>query len=249
MQDSADFVIDATGVTWLDKVFSSPANAKTNLSARDRGTPEFQAIYREIATELAGLRSQLDTATVASIKGTSLMRYAIELAPSAFNDYLEQDEDGTFQLLRLPARNDPMLIRIERVRNTEFIITDTVDAKFREFNTDLARTYRVWREYRRKVADYEAWNTEFATTRGEDLERGSWESIKHQYDAYKYDRQTAQERDRLAVAFNNEVESTVAAMEDRVAELNGWVEQGYPEWNRLLEGLYEVETSILEQGN
>jgi hypothetical protein len=42
----------------------------------------------------------------------------------------------------------------------------------------------------------------------DDAGRGSWESIKHQYDAYRYDRLTAQERDRLAVAFNNEVAAT-----------------------------------------
>ena len=60
---------------------------------------------------------------------------------------------------------------------------------------------------------------------------------------------TAQERDRLAVAFNNEVEATVDAMENRVAELTGWVERESLEWHRLLEGLYEVETYLLETGN
>jgi hypothetical protein len=142
-----------------------------------------------------------------------------------------------------------MLIRIETIRNTEFLITDTVDAKFREFNTDLSRTYRIWREYRRKFGDYEAWNIRFAEDKADDFERGSWESIKHQYDAYKYDRITAQERDRLAVAFNTEVTVTVDAMEARVAELNGWVEDGTLEWNSLLEELFELETHLLEQGN
>ncbi|MBT8079253.1 MAG: hypothetical protein KJO31_11810 [Gammaproteobacteria bacterium] len=240
--------VDATGSTWLDKIFSSEASDETAASHRDRGTPEFQAIYDDVANELTALRARLDEATVANIKGTSLMRYAAVLAPSAFSDYLEQNDDGTFRLLRLPARNDPMLIRIETVRNTEFLITDTVDARFRAFNKDLARTYRVWRQYRRKVADYEAWNTNFAAAGPGDAERGSWESIKHQYDAYKYDRLTAQERDRLAVAFNNEVATTVDAMEARVAELNGWVEQGYPEWSRLLEGLYEIETPLPDTG-
>ena len=146
-------------------------------------------------------------------------------------------------------RNDPMLIRIETIRNTEFLITDTVDAKFREFNANLARTYRVWREYRRKLVEYEAENVRFVEAKADDSEPGSWKSIKHQYDAYKFDRITAQEQDRLAVAFNTEVTATVDAMEARVAELDGWVEQGYLEWRSLLEELFEVETSLLEQGN
>ena len=89
----------------------------------------------------------------------------------------------------------------------------------------------------------------FAEAKADDAGRGSWESIKHHYDAYKYHRVTAQERDRLAVAFNTEVAATVDAMETRVAELNGWVENGSLEWRRLLEELFEVETSLPGQGN
>ena len=238
--------VDAAGKTWLDKVFSGQANEESVTRQGDKSTPEFQAIYTEIAKELAAVRDRIGDAAVSNIKGTSLMRYASELAPTAFNGYLEQAEDGTFRVVRLPARDDPMLIRIETIRNTEFLITDTVDAKFREFNADLTRTYRVWREYRRKVGDYEAWNVRFAESDANDAERGSWEAIKHHYDAYKYHRETAQERDRLAVAFNTEVAATVDSMEKRVAELNGWVENGSREWHRLLEELYEVETTLNE---
>ncbi len=241
--------VDATGKTWFDKIFSGQASEESVMRQGDKGTPEFKAIYTEIAIELAAVRNRMGDAAVSNIKGTSLMRYASELAPSAFSGYLGQADDGTLRLLRLPARNDPMLIRIETIRNTEFLITDTVDAKFREFNADLARTYRIWREYRRKVRDYEAWNVQFAEAKADDAESGSWESIKHQYDAYKYDRITAQEQDRLAVAFNTEVAPTIDAMETRVTELNGWVEHGYLEWHSLLEELFEVEKHVPEQGN
>jgi len=241
--------VDATENVWFDKIFSSQASEESVTRQDDKGTPEFAAIYAEIAIELAALLDRMGEAAVSNIKGTSLIRYASELAPTAFSGYIEQTDDGTLRLLRLPARNDPMLIRIETIRNTEFVITDAVDAKYREFKADLARTYRVWREYRRKVGDYEAWNVRFAEARPDDAERGSWESIKHQYDAYKYDRITAQERDRLAVAFNTEVAHTVDAMENRVADLNDWVEKGSLEWHSLLEELFELETQMTEQGN
>ena len=241
--------VDATGTIWLDKIFSGQATEEPVARQNDVSTPEFQAVYTEIADALSAVRDSMGNAAVSNIKGTSLMLYASELAPTAFRGYLEQNDDGTLRLLRLPARNDPMLIRIETIRNTEFLITDTVDTKFREFNANLARTYRVWREYRRKLVDYEAENVRFAEAEPDGAEHGSWKSIKHQYDAYKYDRTTAQEQDRLAVAFNTEVTATVDAMETRVAELEGWVEQGYLEWRGLLEELFEVETTLLEQGN
>jgi hypothetical protein len=241
--------VDATEKVWFDKTFSSQASDEPVPRQGDQGTPEFKAIYTEIAFELAAFLDRLGDAAVSNIKGTSLIHYASELAPTKFNGYIEQTDDGTLRLLRLPARNDPMLMRIETIRNTEFVITDAVDAKYREFKADLARTYRVWREYRRKVGDYEAWNVRFAEAKADDAERGSWESIKPQYDAYKYDRITAQEQDRLEVAFNTEVAHTVDAMETSVAELNDWVEKGSLEWHSLLEALFELETRMTGQGN
>lgn len=241
--------VDATEHVWFDNIFSGQASEAAVTRQGDEGTPEFKAIYAEIAIELAAIRDRMGDAAVSKIKGTSLIRYASELAPTAFSGYIEQTDDGTYRLLRMPARNDPMLIRIETIRNTEFLITDAVDEKYREFKADLARTYRIWREYRRKVGDYEAGNIRFAEAKSDDVERGSWESIKHQYDAYKYDRLTAQEQDRLAVAFNTEVAHTVDAMEIRVAELNDWVEKGSLEWHSLLEELFELETQMNERGN
>ncbi len=234
--------VDAAGHTWLDKVFSGQANDESVAHQGDKNTPEFQAIYSEIAVELAAMRAQIGDEAVANIKGTSLILYASELAPSAFSGYLEQNDDGSWQLLRLPARSDPMLRRIEMIRNTENLITDTVDAKFREFSADLTYTYRVWREYRRKFVEYKVEDVRFAESRAGEFDPGSWESIKHQYDAYKFHRYTAQEQDRLAVAFNTEVAATVERMESRVDELEDWVEHGYIEWRGLLEELHDVET-------
>jgi hypothetical protein len=64
------------------------------------------------------------------------------------------------------------------------------------------------------------------------------------YDNYKSDRIIDQEQDRLAVAFNNEVGPKIEAVEARIAELDGWVDDHYAEWRRLLEELFEVETGL-----
>ena len=130
------------------------------------------------------------------------------------------------------------------IRGTEFLFTDTIDNKFRELSMELARTYRVWREYRRKVVGYNAENVRFAEVNRGDAPRGSWEALKDQYDAWKYDRVTAQEQDRLAVAFDTEVTPTVEAMEARVDELEEWVRQRSLEWRYLLNELAVVEEEL-----
>lgn len=233
--------VDAAGYTWFDKVFTGQANDNPEKQDGDEDTPAFQGVYDQIVNELLAVREKIGDKAVSNIKGVSLMLYASELAPSAFVGYIGENDDGTLQLLRLPAREDAMLQRIEMIRSTEYVITDTVDAKFREFSADLTRTYKVWRQYRRKLVEYEAGNAAFAESGAGVYSPGSWDAIKHQYDAYKYHRNTVQEQDRLAVAFNTEVGATVESMEDRVEELEGWVEHGYVEWRGLLEELHEVE--------
>lgn len=172
-----------------------------------------------------------------------MLRYGNRLAPSAFDEYLDIGADGTVTIRRLPSRGDPMVERIRRIRETEYVITDAVDAKFRELHADIESVYSLWREYRRKTSEYERQNAERAAATYSSAPRGSYEDLLSRYENYKYDRVTAQEQDRLAVAFDNEVGPTVRAMEIRVAELETWVARKYLEWNRLLEELFDVETS------
>ena len=235
--------VDATGREWFDGVFSSRL-----AQGLDGGDPDAVSgrpgLYDEIAESLRAARDRLDDRAINRIIETSLLRYATELAPSAFGQYLTESGDGRFTIERLPARNDPMLDRIERIRLTEYVITDTVDAKFRELHEEIASTYALWREYRRKSVEYDRQNATRAEETRSDAPRGSYEAIKNLYDNYKWDRVTAQEQDRLAIAFNNEVGPVVEAMEARIAELEGWVDEKYAEWHRLLEELFDVETQL-----
>jgi len=222
--------VDARGHVWLNKTFS--------------GAPGNGEQYRQIATALSVARSGLEQRTVDNIVEVSVLRYGNELAPSAFEEYLAEQADGTFTIKRLPARGDPMVERIKRLRATEYVITDAVDAKYQELHGEIAAINEVWREYRRQNIQYQQGDARRAASNGSDEPRGSYESLKSIYDNYRYHRITAQEQDRLAVAFNNEVGPRVQAMEERVAELEGWVDAKYGEWHRILEELFEAETAV-----
>ena len=236
--------VDATGRPWFDRNFAAPlADEHPPAGTADAGSP-YQPLYDGIAQALHEARRQLDSRELERITEISLLRYAVELAPSAFGQYLAEGEQGTYTLRRLPARSDPMLDRIERIRLTEYVITDTVDAKFRELHAEIASTYALWREYRRKSLEYDRQNARRAEETRADAPRGSYDAIRNLYDNYKWDRVTAQERDRLAIAFDNEVGPVVEAMEARIAELESWVDEKYAEWHRLLEALFEAETEL-----
>ena len=236
--------VDATGRLWFERNFAASLAGEGIDPGSAETVSSFQPLYDEISRALREARDQLDDGELARITETSLLRYAAELAPSAFGQYLATDEQGRHVLRRLPARDDPMLDRIERIRLTEYVITDTVDAKFRELHEEIASTYALWREYRRKSVEYEKQNARRAQETRAAAPPGSYEAIRDLYDNYKWDRVTAQEQDRLAIAFNNEVGPVVDAMEQRIAELERWVDEKYAEWHRLLEALFDVETEL-----
>ena len=75
---------------------------------------------------------------------------------------------------------------------------------------------------------------------------GSFEAIKRSYDNYKWARLAEQEQDSWAEGFNNEVTPQIDAMESRVAELEGWVDQHYAEWDRMLSELFLLESGLDE---
>lgn len=223
-------VVDASGETWLEQAFGGPQ----------------QQVFSDIAAALLAARGGRDGKALSNIIAISELRYAQELAPAAFDDYLERAADGIFRIRRLPAGDDPMLARIERIRGVEYVFTDAIDAKFRELSTDIERVYAVWREYRRKFAQYQADEVARIKNTKNSAPRGSFEAISGHYENYKWDRQALQEQEKWAIGFDNEMGPTIAKIEARVAELEGWVADRYDEWRRILAELFEVETALPE---
>jgi len=222
--------VDATGRVWIDRAFSGPTGN--------------QDMYREIAQALVEARAVLDERMLRNVIETSLLRYAQQLAPAAFDEYLQENDDSTYTILRLPASNDPMVERIERLRGVEYVFTDAVDAKFRELSADVETVYDLWREYRRQFNRFKQEESLRVQTSRSDAERGSFDAMVERYETYKWDRQAAEEQENWAVGFENEMGPTITAIEERVDELEGWVESRYAEWQRILGELFELETAL-----
>ena len=220
---------DASGRIWVDRDFSGIAND--------------QQIYTDIAAALSESRALLDDKALRNIVEISLLRYSQELAPAAFGDYLEQT-DSTYSIKRLPASNDPMVERIERLRGVEYVFTDAVDAKFRELSADVETVYELWGEYRRQFKRFQQEESLRTQAGQSQLPRDTYDGMLERYERYKWDRQAVEEQENWAVGFENEMGPTITAIEERVAELEGWVEERYAEWQRILAELFEVETAM-----
>jgi len=236
--------IDAGGREWLDNVYVSAAAMGAGQSAARVDLYGYQALFELIAEDLRGARVLLDDKMLSNIIDISFLRYAYELAPSVFGGYLRDAPDGTFAIRRLPAEDDPMSERIERVRGVEYQLIDTVDEKFQELHAEIGSIYDLWLDYRRQVAQFESSEAERVQDSTSNAPRGSYEAIRSLYDNYRWARMQEQRRDGRAQAFSNEVGPTVERIESRVAELEHWLVQQYEEWRRILAEIFALETGL-----
>jgi hypothetical protein len=222
--------VDARGEQWIGASYFTEEN--------------YEDLFRRFVTDLAGVRDALDDRTLSGIVDLSLMRYSAELVPDAFSDYFEQLPEGGYRLARLPAEGDPMMARIHRVRSVEFVMTDAIDEKYRELHEEVDSVYEIWRKYRRWYTGFKSEEAQRNELRESNATKGSYTQLRSVYDNYRMDRLAAQEQDKWIVGFNNEIAPVIERMDQRIAEMNGWVEDGYLEWTRILSELFEIESGL-----
>lgn len=233
---------DASGRQWLDRVYTDVA------SEGDYPVPEgddpFADLYRQVANDLLAVRRQLDDAALLAIRRVGELRYAAGLAPEAFAGYLARDETGHYQVLRLPADGDPMLERVQRIRNKEHLFIDTVDEQYLDLLEDMRPTYNLWRQYGLEQALYIADYHQRLAGRDSAGRRGSFAAMQQTYNAFKWHKIQQQDLRELARGFDNEVTPTVLEASGRVFRLNGSLDSQYSEWRGILRQIFALETGL-----
>jgi len=142
-------VTDSTGRTWINKKhYESPADTgsyKTDnaLKARD----PFQNVYSQIANDMVLTRDQLLAENRRDIRRVTQLRFAQDLAPAAMTGYVVPDakEKGKLVVARLPAKDDPYTARIERIRESDAGVVDTVNGYYANFSDSMKDSYGNWR--------------------------------------------------------------------------------------------------------
>lgn len=139
-------VEDARGTVWFDKTFEALASKYAYGDTIPAGIDPFQTIYRSIADDMLAYRKDLPDRDVQAIRTTAEMKFARDFSPDAFETYLAEPETGVFEVRRLPAEDDPMLDRVRKVREREYLFIDTLDEYFEDFSARMYPTYQNWRQ-------------------------------------------------------------------------------------------------------
>jgi hypothetical protein len=140
-------VHDSTGRVWIDKKkYEGPADTgsyKTDASLRARDP--FQNVYSQIANDMVAARDALLAENRRDIRRVTELRFAGDLAPEAMDGYVTKDEKGMLTVARLPAKDDPYTARINRIRERDGAVVDTVNGYYANFSDTMRDSYGSWR--------------------------------------------------------------------------------------------------------
>jgi len=240
--------VDSTGQIWLEREYADIARVAdypdTAPSLLDRGgitynEDPFQDIYNAIANDLIDIRNAMDANMLRRISDVTQMRYASDLAPEAFAEFLTTDAQNLLTIARLPAQNDPLLGHVADIRARNDVFIDTIDEYYESLYQDLKPIYDIWRQY-----SFEQVNEELDSARrarSGSTDRGSFEAMSQNYNRYKWNKIFEQEFVALASGFVRETAPAVLELSQNVNGLTGPVEEQYAQWRVLLRGLFEIE--------
>jgi hypothetical protein len=264
---------DATGRTWIGQEYTLGTSAMAYGSYDELHLDPYQDIFNEIANDLSGFYIPLDTAEIEDIRNTAQVRFASELSPESFSGYYQQ-EDTNFELIRLPAENDPQFARTLMVRNRTHSFLELLNHHFDQFSISAQDSYVDWREYSREEAieiDRLTRSANFRTgmgaaavvasilyganSDGRFRDRIVRDSLM--YVGMDLIRTTAVRREEkelhtqvlieLTDSFDSQMEPMVVEVEEAQFRLTGTVEDQYHDWQNLLYQIYREENYSLTE--
>ena len=109
-------VSDSTGRNWYAKEYDQVISQFSYDPSQRQQSDPFQILYNNIANDLLAWRKEnLVAREITEIRTISEMLFAKRFSSDVFDDYLEQDRNGVYEIISLPANNDPLLNRIRDI--------------------------------------------------------------------------------------------------------------------------------------
>lgn len=232
--------VSADGRTLLEKHYRDEAVDADYPVAP--GEDPFADIYRAISNDLSRVADGLSSADRLRLERLALIDFASRLAPQTFDSYRERGADGTVSLRSFPADEDPMLGRLQRLRQQDYLFIDTVDEQYRDLEGRIGASYDLWRQYSRELALYGSDYRARAGERDRAGRRGSFASLQQVYGTFRKVKLQEEDLEDLVAGFAGESLETVMDVDDGVVRLRGSVTDRYAEWRQILTRIYALES-------
>ncbi|UTA46646.1 hypothetical protein L1F30_10775 [Simiduia sp. 21SJ11W-1] len=262
-------VLDISGREWFARTYHETASHYAYNKRLVKDVDPFQGIYNQIANDMLAFQRTLTDTETRNLRTIAELRFARDFSPQAFSDHLQETKDGRFAVMRLPAADDPMLNRVRRIRERDYLFVDTLQDYYGTFVREMDGPYQTWR-----AESYDAVITQRelesqATTRtiagiaaivggiaaagnnsgsgrvaGQVAVAAGGYMVKSGFDKREEAKMHSDMLIELGDSLEAAIEPQVIELEDRTITLSGTVENQYDQWRELLKEIYKAETGL-----
>ena len=262
-------VVDATGKSWFSKKYKSQATSEF-YSANLMGEKDaYQDLYNAISNDMAEYFKRLPPEKIKKIRTVSKLKFAEDFAPSTYNGYLEKDKENIITVNRLPADEDPIMIRLLKIRERENMYIDTLNGYYEEYYSEMWSSYENWRKLNyeeikaiqkikrdgtiRKIVGGLLLAGAIALSAGDVDNTGALQMgmilvggqvIVQGFNITKEAEIHSAAIKELSESFGSEMRPVVMEFEGQQYELTGSAEEQFKHWRELLEQIYILETGF-----
>ncbi len=261
---------DISGKQWIDKSYSARIARSSYSKTRDLTQDPYQSVFNQIANDLLEIKNKLSSTYLKRVNEIGDLRFASELLPGVYNDYLlKEEKTGIFEPIRLPSSEDQMMIRIKEVKERELLLLDTLNEYYAQLYQELSVPYEEWRRSNRQNAiSYEDLkrsakkrqilgavaligglmvdsdsNTGRYAQQG--LMMGAMQAIQTGFAKASEAKIYKNSMEEGASVLNSTAEGLVIEVEGQTLRLTGNAQEMFSGWKQLLAQIYSEETGLL----
>ena len=140
---------DITGKKWFSREYSIQTGLRSYSEGRDRTNDPYQKIFNDFSNDLRLYASDLHGSVNKKIQQTSELLFFANMVPSVYEQYFSNNE-GQIEILRLPADNDPMVVRLKGIRERDRLVIDSINEHYANYYYGIAIPYEGWRRKARE---------------------------------------------------------------------------------------------------
>jgi hypothetical protein len=262
--------VDSSGRVWREKKYKQDANGMAYREGDDQVEIEdpYQDLYDRIANDLLEARQKLTVEEIHALRDITRIKFAADLVPEAFGDYLSVDKKGRYQIDRLPSAEDPMLDRLALVRERDYLFVDTLNEYYSDFYARMSDPYDKWRsnsydeelqlqEIRREARMQKIFGGILLlgaalADGGSSAARVARDAaaisgvivLKNGIDKGKEAKINREALGELVASLNAELEPVLVEIDGQTVRLEGSAEAQYAEWRRMLGRIFTTETGF-----
>ena len=266
-------VKDTKGQKWFSKTYRKVVGklAYDRKSRNNLGDP-FQNLFIRIANDVLIYREKITSKELMELRSLSEIRFAKQFSSDAFAEYLSENKKGILNLERLPAEDDELLKRVQKIRQRDYLYIDTMQDYYDGFSQQMHFAYQ---EFRQSSYDSVVKSRQLNRQGNQRIITGIGSILAGIYGRTQADtrlassassataavggfilksgleqKQKSAEYDESIAEMGSSLEAEIApqviALEDRTITLTGTVQAQYGQWQALMAKIYQQERGSLE---